>query len=106
MFMSAMTFRRVVTAEAIARGAVEMSWRTPSIRYRIRRFSAVGSTWMSDARSLRAWRMRRFTYRTIGASSTTAWMLPRSSSPRSSKSDAAAVATSLASPPWWYALSM
>ena len=31
-FMSAMTFKRVVTAAAMARGAVETSWSTPSIR--------------------------------------------------------------------------
>ena len=32
MFMSAMTLSRVVTAAAMARGAVETSWSTPSIR--------------------------------------------------------------------------
>ena len=34
----------------------------------------MGSTWMSEARSFSACRMSRLTYRTIGASSVTAWM--------------------------------
>ena len=61
MFMSAITFNRVITAGAMVRGAVDTSWSTPSIRYRIRRSFSVGSMWMSEARSFNACRMRRFT---------------------------------------------
>ncbi len=99
MFMSAMTLRRVVTAAAMVFGPVDTSWSTPSIRYRMRRSLSVGSMWMSDARSFSAWRMSRFTYRTIGAVSVTVWMssTPFSWPPPSMPSDAS-MAMSAASP--------
>ena len=45
---------------------------TPSIRYRMRRSRSMGSMWMSEARSVMAWVIRRFTILTMGPSSTAA----------------------------------
>ena len=69
MLISAMTFRREITPAWICFGACMTSWSTPSTRYRMRRSCSVGSTWMSDARSVTAWLIVRFTNLTIGASS-------------------------------------
>ena len=71
MLMSAMTFRRVITPAWMLRGERITSCSTPSMRNRMRRSVSVGSTWMSDARSLTAWFTSRLTNLTIGASSTT-----------------------------------
>ena len=54
MLMSAMTFRRLITPAWMLRGERITSWSTPSMRNRMRRSCSVGSTWMSDARSLTA----------------------------------------------------
>src|SRR5665213_3301054 len=65
----------------------------------MRRSVSVGSMWTSEARSFRAWRMRRFTYRTMGAASVIVWMssTPLSGWVLSMPSDAS-MAMSLASP--------
>ena len=70
MLMSAMTFRRLITPAWMLRGERITSCSTPSMRNRMRRSFSVGSTWMSDARSLTAWVTSRLTNLTIGASST------------------------------------
>ena len=80
MSMSLMIFSRLVTPDAMALGERMISCSTPSIRYRIRRQSSAGSTWMSLARSWIAWVMSMLTYLTIGASSTISRTLVSSSS--------------------------
>ena len=91
MLISAMTLSRLITPAWIERGERITSWSTPSMRNRMRRSCSVGSTWMSDARSLTACVMSRLTNLTIGASSMTSLTLLRSSF--SEYSSAAACAT-------------
>ncbi len=73
---------------------------TPSTRYRIRRSRSIGSRWMSEARSARAWLIRRFTILTMGPSSTAT--ATSSSLPSSACSDAALVSCSTDSSKWLY----
>ncbi len=81
MFMSAMTFSRLMRPPWMFFGECMTSCRTPSTRKRTRTSFSIGSMWTSDARSPTACVMIAWTSLTIGASSTAASRL--SSSPSS-----------------------
>ena len=93
MLMSPMTFSRLISPAWMFFGDRMTSCSTPSTRYRIRTSRSVGSMWMSEARSARAWVMRRLTILTIGPSSTAAAALSMVAM-SSSAAWAASVATS------------
>ena len=78
MFISAMTLMRLTNAGPMPGGRFRTSCSAPSMRFRMRTRSGIGSMWMSDARSLTAWDSNRFTTWTIGAFSSTG----RSAGPR------------------------
>ena len=84
MFSSAISLIRDVTAACSRRGGASRSYRIPSIRYRTRRLSSLGSMWMSEASEFTASSIRRFTSRTTGASNAMSRSWLTSSSPSAS----------------------
>ena len=84
MFSFAISLIRDIIAACIRRGGASRSYRIPSIRYRTRRFSSLGSMWMSDASEVTASSISRLTSRTTGASKAMSRSWLTSSSPSAS----------------------
>ena len=95
-----MILRREIRPDWMFLGERITSWSTPSMRYRTRTSTSVGSMWMSDARSATAWLIRRLTSLTIGASSVTSLTRERSSSASISLAAKAETSSALPSMRW------